>query len=330
MFFSEQQLINAIFNSNLNNFDELCLHLFRVQYKNNKIYRKYCNFIGITDPTVIRVVEKIPFLPVSLFKTHQVLASDKPVHTTFFSSATGGSGQSKHYLTDITLYQKSFITAFELKFGSTQNYCFLALLPSYIEREGSSLIYMVQHLMNVSAHPLNGFFLYDHLKLQQRIKTLEESAQNYVLFGVSFALLDFVKKADVEIKTGKIIETGGMKGRKKEMTKMEVQQRLQQGLKTTAVYSEYGMTELLSQAYAKNDGMYDCPPWMKVFISDPTDPFVYVDCGKTGVVNVIDLANINSCCFIQTSDLGRKNKQEQFEVLGRLDHSDLRGCSLMI
>lgn len=330
MFSNSSQLYNSIFDSNLSNFDEFCFNLFEFQYQNNEIYRKYCNCIGISEPGTIRTIEKIPFLPISFFKTHRVLSSKQPIQKVFSSSATGGMGQSHHYITDLNIYIKSFVSGFERVFGKAQSYCFLALLPSYLEREGSSLIYMVQHLMNLSKHPLNGFFLYEHKTLAERIEQLERLNQPYVLFGVSFAMLDFIENARVEMKIGNIIETGGMKGRKKEITKMEVQTRLREGLKTDFIYSEYGMTELLSQAYAFHDGMYDCPPWMRILISDPNDPFSYMSTNKTGIINVIDLANINSCSFIQTADLGRKNESGQFEVLGRMDNSELRGCSLMI
>ncbi len=330
MFSSGSQLYNSIFDSNLNNFDELCFNVFGFQYQNNEIYRKYCNYIGVFEPAAIRNIEKIPFLPISFFKTHPILSSTQPVQKIFSSSATGGMGQSKHYITDLNIYIKSFVSGFERKFGKTENYCFLALLPSYLEREGSSLIYMVQHLMNLSKHPLNGFFLYEHKTLSERMEQLERMNQPYILFGVSFALLDFISSAKIEMKTGKVIETGGMKGRKKELTKMEVQNRLREALKTEFIYSEYGMTELLSQAYAFNDDMYDCPPWMRILISDPNDPFSIMGTNKTGVINVIDLANINSCSFIKTADLGRMDKAGKFEVLGRMDNSELRGCSLMI
>ncbi|MDP1728563.1 MAG: acyl transferase [Bacteroidota bacterium] len=330
MFSSSSQLTNSIFDSNLSNFDEICCNLFGFQYQNNEIYRKYCNYIGVFEPNIINNIEKIPFLPISFFKTQKVLSSTQPIQKVFSSSATGGMGQSKHYITDLNIYIKSFVSGFERVFGKTENFCFMALLPSYLDREGSSLIYMVQHLMNLSKHPLNGFFLYEHKTLSERMEQLERMNQPYILFGVSFALLDFIANARVEMKIGKIIETGGMKGRKKELTKMEVQNRLREALKTDFIYSEYGMTELLSQAYAFNDGMYDCPPWMRILISDPNDPFSILEANKTGLINVIDLANINSCSFIQTADLGRKNDSGKFEVLGRMDNSELRGCSLMI
>ncbi len=330
MFVNELQLMDIIFNSNLGNFDELCLKLYTLQYKNNEIYRKYCNYIGINDESRITHINQIPFLPVSFFKTTKVLSSATKVERVFSSSATGGTGQSKHFVSDLAIYNQSIVRGFEKHFGDPASYIYLALLPSYLEREGSSLIYMVQHLMNLSKHPLNGFFLYEHQTLAERMEQLEKKEQPYILFGVSFALLDFITNNPVEMKTGKVIETGGMKGRKKELTRMEVQKMLQEGLKTNQIYSEYGMTELLSQAYAGNDGWYECPPWMQVKISDPNDPFTFLAPNKSGLINVIDFANINSCCFIQTADLGRMNEAGRFEVLGRMDNSELRGCSLMV
>ncbi len=330
MDFTKQQLISSIFDPNLRNFDELCLQIFRYQYQFNEVYRKYCQFIAVNDPHEIQHISQIPFLPITFFKSHTVLSTHEPAQIVFSSSATGGMGQSKHLVSDLSLYHQSSQIAFEQNFGMLKDYCFLALLPSYLEREGSSLIYMVQQFMNASKHPLNGFFLYEYETLKNRIEQLERMNQNYVVFGVSFALLDFAEQAGTAIKTGKVIETGGMKGRKKELTKMEVYSFLKQALQTESIYSEYGMTELLSQVYSDTQGNYRCNPWMRVLISDPNDPFHYLGHQKTGLINMIDLANINSCCFIQTSDLGRTYANGTFEVLGRLDHSDLRGCSLLI
>lgn len=329
MFSVNQQLINSIFEPNLRNFDDLCLHFFQFQFENNYIYRKYCNYIGINGIKKINNIREIPFLPITFFKHHTVITSKDPIQKTFTSSSTAGIGVSKHHITDLSLYHKSIVSGFEKKFGSIKDYCFLALLPSYLEREGSSLVYMVQQLMNQSKHPLNGFFLYEYNTLRNRIQQLERMNQPYILFGVSFALLDFIEQAETEIKIGKVIETGGMKGRKKEITKMEVKFLLHQGFKTDSIFSEYGMTELLSQAYSEPNGQYTCNSWMRVLISDPNDPFRFIGDHKTGVINIIDFANINSCCFIQTSDLGRTFKNGAFEVLGRLDNSDLRGCSLL-
>ncbi len=330
MYSVNQQFINSIFEPNLSNFDELCLQIFRFQFENNSIYRKYCNYIGINDEKKIKFIREIPFLPITFFKYHTIISSNDPIQKIFYSSSTAGTGQSKHHITDLSIYQKSFVKGFESKFGPVKDYCFLALLPSYLEREGSSLIYMVQHFMKESKHPLNGFFLYEYLTLKNRIQQLESLNQPYILFGVSFALLDFMEQAGTEIKMGKVIETGGMKGRKKEITKMEVNFLLQQGLKTNSICSEYGMTELLSQAYSEPNGQFTCNSWMRIFISDPNDPFKFLGDNKTGVINIIDLANINSCCFIQSSDLGRTLENGAFEVLGRVDNSDLRGCSLLI
>ncbi len=330
MFADQQQWIDKISSSNIGNSDELFLEVFRFQYQNCKIYHEYCYHIGVSDPAAIQAIAEIPFLPVEFFKSHRVVSGSGDAELVFSSSATGGRGQSRHYVSNRRIYEDSFVRCFEQHFGSTGRYCFLALLPSYLEREGSSLIYMVDHLAKLSTHPLSGFFLYEYQVLKQRIMQLEKMQQPYIVFGVSFALLDFAEQAPVELKSGLLIETGGMKGRKKEITRMEVLAQLKKGLNTDNIYSEYGMTELLSQAYAGIDGLYEGPAWMRVLISDPNDPFTYAAIGKTGLINVIDLANINSCCFIRTSDLGRLHANGKFEVLGRLDHSDLRGCSLLI
>lgn len=323
-------LAERIFQSKVTNFDELCLEVFEFQYLNNPVYQKYCQLLGIQDTGNIKVANAIPYLPIDFFKTQEVKSFEESAAKIFFSSATGGNGQSKHLVKDLSVYEKSFLTAFEDYFGPIENTCFLGLLPSYLEREGSSLVYMVQHLMQASGNPFNGFFLYENHVLINRIKQLEQIGKPYFIFGVSFALLDFAKEYPIQLVHGKIIETGGMKGRKKEITKSELYLQLSQAFETKQIFSEYGMTELMSQAYAAIDGKYVCPPWMKISIVDPNDPFSLVQQNKTGVIRIIDLANLHSCSFIQTSDLGKSHEDGRFEVLGRLDNSDLRGCSLMV
>jgi len=319
----------SIFESKVTNFEEMCLAVFQFQFLHNLPYKTYCQLIGVNNHKSIKCINDIPFLPVEIFKKQEVKSFKTPAEKIFVSSATGGIGQSSHHVMSLELYRKSFVSTFENEFGPVKNCAFLGLLPSYLEREGSSLIYMVQHLMQLSGHPLNGFFLYEHQTLHHRILQLESKEKPYFIFGVSFALLDFVKKFPIPLKFGQVIETGGMKGRKKEITKMELYKELSDAFQTNNIHSEYGMTELLSQAYAKIDGKHCCPDWMQVQIVDPNDPFTQLNQNRIGLIRVIDLANKYSCSFIQTSDLGKKNSDGTFEVIGRLDNSDLRGCSLL-
>jgi hypothetical protein len=323
-------LTDRIFESKVTNFEELCLELFRFQYQNNLVYKQFAQLLGINDESKVSSIAQIPFLPVDFFKSHAVQSFEGDPEKYFFSSATGGNGQSKHPVKDLGIYRKSFTKAFLNQFGSIENTCILGLLPSYLEREGSSLIYMVQHLMELSGNAGNGFFLYEHEVLAQRIEKLEAKKQPYFLFGVSFALLDFAANFKGIMTYGKIIETGGMKGRKKELTRGELINELQAAFGTQSIYSEYGMTELMSQAYANENGFYTCPPWMMARVVDLNDPMSEVAVGKSGLIQVIDMANIFSCAFIQTSDLGRKNVDGSFQVLGRADNSEMRGCSLMV
>ncbi len=319
-----------IFETKVENFEQNSLAAFQYQFQKNAVYQSYCKHIGLLDPNSVTSLLQIPFLPISFFKTHAVKSFPEKPSLSFQSSATGNMGRSQHHISDISFYEKSFIHTFEHQFGSIQNTCILGLLPSYLDREGSSLIYMVQHLMKISAHPLNGFFLFEHKQLLERIALLERKQTPYFIFGVSFALLDFAKKQQLQLQYGKVIETGGMKGRKKEITRDELMAVLESGFGSNRIFSEYGMTELLSQAYAARDGKYIPAPWMKVLITDLNDPFCILPEQKAGIINVIDLANIESCCFIQTSDLGKNHADGSFEILGRADHSDTRGCSLMV
>jgi hypothetical protein len=321
---------HKIFNSNLHNFEELCLQAFHYQYQNNRIYREYAQFWNILHSDAISSVHEIPFLPIEFFKTHEVKTGNLPILKTFESSGTGQSGNSKHFIADLKIYEQSIFTHFESVFGSIEKCCILGLLPSYLEKENSSLVYMVQALMKKSKHPLNGFYLYEHQELANKLALLESKNEPYVLFGVSFALLDFANKFKFQITSGKIIETGGMKGRKKEMTKMELHGILNASFQTNAIYSEYGMCELQSQFYTTKDEFYSCPPWAQVQTVDMNDPKCFAKKGKTGSISIIDLANIHSCCFIQTADIGIVHENSQFEILGRRDDSELRGCSLLV
>ena len=310
-------------------FEKMALKIFRYQYENNRVYQEFCNLLD-TDVQKVKSLNKIPFLPIQFFKTNDILSSQNPIQATFTSSGTTGMTTSKHLVTDVNFYKQSFQTAFSQFYGSIENYVILALLPSYLEREGSSLIYMVEDLIAKSNHPESGFYLHNYDDLICKLKELETSSQNVLLIGVTYALLDLIEKQSFYLKNTIIMETGGMKGKRKELIREELHQLLCNGFGVSSIHSEYGMTELLSQAYSFGNGLFECPPWMSVLIRDPEDALTYVSDGKTGGINVIDLANINSCSFIATQDLGKKYPNHSFEVLGRFDASDIRGCNLMV
>lgn len=310
-------------------FEQAALKAFHKQYAYNTVYRKFCNLLNIS-PEEIQQVNQIPFLPISFFKEHKVLASTQDVQTIFTSSGTTGSATSKHYVTDISLYETSFTKCFTQHYGDITNYTVLALLPAYLERTGSSLIYMVDHFIKQSKKPESGFYLNELDKLATTLKKLDASGEKTLLIGVSFALLDLVENYDFQLKNTLIMETGGMKGRRKELVREELHACLQKGFGVAQIHSEYGMTELLSQAYSSGNGIFTTPPWMDIQIRDTEDALSLVNSGKSGGINVIDLANTNSCPFIATQDLGRKLDGNRFEVLGRFDQSDIRGCNLMV
>lgn len=310
-------------------FKTAALRTFRLQYTHNNVYRTFCDHLN-TSPEKVHNLDDIPFIPIQFFKDTKLLSTTDAVKEVFTSSGTTGSVTSKHYVTDIDIYEQSYLNAFEQFYGKPSDFCILALLPSYLERKGSSLIYMVNDLIAKSQHPQSGFFLEDMEKLKVHLATLEASGTQTLLIGVSFALLDFCEKYQIQLNTTTIMETGGMKGRRKELIREELHDLLKKGFGVDVIHSEYGMTELLSQAYSKGNGIFTCPPWMKVLIRDTEDPFTYQPHGKTGGVNIIDLANTNSCSFIATQDLGKKHEDGSFEILGRFDESDIRGCNLMV
>lgn len=310
-------------------FEKITLKVFRHQYEHNQVYQDFCSLLK-KDKTNVKSLEEIPFLPIQFFKSHTVLSSSKPIQETFTSSGTSGMVSSKHLVTDLSLYEQSFRKAFSQFYGNSEDYVILALLPSYLEREGSSLIYMVNDLIESSNHPESGFYLHNYDELVQQLIKIDSSGQNVLLIGVTYALLDVVEKQTFQLKNTIIMETGGMKGKRKEIIREELHEILGNGFGVSAIHSEYGMTELLSQAYSLGNGIFECPPWMQILIRDTEDALTYVDFGKTGGINVIDLANINSCSFIATQDLGKKNPNHSFEVLGRFDSSDIRGCNLMV
>lgn len=316
-------------------FLEASLKTFRYQYENVEVYRKFVDFLAI-DPEKVDALEKIPFLPIEMFKNHKILDKNVSADLYFQSSGTTQMNLSKHFIADENIYRESIYKSFERFIGKPEDFIFLGLLPSYLERQNSSLIYMVDYLMTRSGKPENGYFLYNHEELFDLLNQLED--KKVILFGVSFALLDFLdycqsEKGQDSLQTSEnliVIETGGMKGRKEEMTKDELLKILQDGLGTDKIYSEYSMTELLSQAYSLGHNEYECPNWMRIMVRNAEDPFSYEKTGRTGAVNIIDLANIHSCSFIATQDLGKTLRNGKFQVLGRIDHSDIRGCSLLV
>ncbi len=305
------------------------IEIFNYQSKKIPVYRNFIDCLGI-DRSAIVTLGQFPFLPIGFFKTHKVLAEGLKEEIIFTSSGTTGSEKSSHYVSDLSLYTESFSRGFQHFYGAVNDYCILAMLPSYMEREDSSLIYMCNALINQSGHPLSGFYLHANDKLIKLLNKLQKEKQKTLLIGVSFALLEFARDNNADLSDVIIMETGGMKGRRKEMPREELHGILKQSFHLKSVHSEYGMTELLSQAYSRGEGIFRCPPWMKVLITDIHDPFSILGDGKTGTLNIIDLANIHSCSFIATSDLGKSYPDGSFEVLGRLDNSDLRGCNLLL
>ncbi|SDG63467.1 Acyl-protein synthetase, LuxE [Flavobacterium omnivorum] len=316
-------------SSSQKQFEKIVLKVFRYQYENNKVYQEFCDFLK-TDPHKVKSLQQIPFLPIQFFKSHEVVSNSNPIQETFTSSGTTGMITSKHLVTDVTLYEESYRKGFSEFYGNIEDYVVLALLPSYLEREGSSLIYMVKDLIELSNRPESGFYLHNHDELISKLIALDRAGQNIILIGVTFALLDLIEKHQFQLQHTIIMETGGMKGRRKEMIREELHEQLCKGFGVSAIHSEYGMTELLSQAYSLGNGVFECPSWIQILIRDTEDALTYIPDGKTGGINVIDLANVNSCSFIATQDLGKKNPNNSFEVLGRFDNSDIRGCNLMV
>lgn len=307
--------------------ESLALKIFHIQYQTNNVYRKYCELIG-TNPDQIDRLDKIPFLPIQFFKKEKVQSRSSDHEMLFMSSGTGGE-RSKHYIQKIDLYERSFKKAFKHFYADPSDYVILALLPSYLEQGDSSLVYMCNSLIEQSNHSESCFILNEEEKLNQLLDELNKKGQKTLLIGVSFALLDFIEKYPQETSSNLIVmETGGMKGRKKELVRDELHGILCKGFSVDSIHSEYGMTELLSQAYSKSAGMFQCPPWMRVMIRKQEDPFSWQEDEKVGGINIIDLANLYSCSFIQTDDLGRISK-DQFEVIGRFDNAEIRGCSQM-
>ncbi len=322
------QLISNLLSVDNHSFNSATLDLFRFQYINNSIYKSWVDALNIKVSDV-NVLDDIPFLPISAFKNYDVVSQDGNESHIFTSSGTTGSIPSRHLVFDMDLYHENTERIFSEFYNSVEGYCYLALLPNYLERGGSSLVAMVEHFINKSIFE-SGFYLYDHDELFIKLEHCQKEGIPTVLFGVSFALLDYLDKYQNDFPELIVIETGGMKGRKKEMTKSQLQKLLANGFGVNKVHSEYGMTELFSQAYSKQDGKFLPSKSMKVIAKEITDPFCDAQYGKSGVINVIDLANIDSCAFIETQDLGRVYADGSFEVLGRLDAADIRGCNLMV
>ncbi|QLG45692.1 LuxE/PaaK family acyltransferase [Costertonia aggregata] len=325
-----QELTSAIFRIDTSTeLESVALKVFAHQFKNNIVYQNFCTYLGKDEPHV-KSVDDIPFLPIQFFKSHNVVCGATEPDAIFSSSGTTGSLTSKHCVSDVTIYQESYLKAFHTFYGNISDFCILALLPSYLERKGSSLIYMVNDLIKKSHHPDSGFYLNDLKSLHIKLKALDASGTKTILIGVSFALLDLAEIYPMKLKHTIVMETGGMKGRRKEMISEELHSVLCKGFGVNKIHSEYGMTELLSQAYSKGNGIFYTPPWMKIIIRDTEDPLTDQGYGKTGGLNIIDLANVNSCSFIATQDLGKTYEDESFKVMGRFDNSDIRGCNLMV
>ena len=322
----EHQIFNI---SDTEEFNEVALEIFYFQYHNNKVYGNFVNSLSLKTDNISHFSE-IPFIPISLFKTQYVVSGVFDPEIIFNSSGTSGMQASKHAVKNLALYQKSFLSGFSTFFGKADEYVILGLLPSYIEKGDSSLVYMVQKLIEKSKQPESGFFLHEYEELNNRLIKLRDEDRKVILIGVTYALLDLAELYPLEFPNLILMETGGMKGRRKELVREELHAKLKKAFRLEHVYSEYGMTEMLSQAYSKGEGIFNNPPWMKVFIRDPNDPLSLLPMGKTGGINVIDLANIHSCSFIATQDLGKLHEDGSFEVLGRFDNSDVRGCNLLV
>lgn len=308
-------------------FNEVALQVFRYQAQHNTVYKQFIEFLKV-DVESVHTIEKIPFLPIQFFKTHQVVSGNGLPEKIFTSSGTSGVQTSQHFVTDLEMYRQSLIHSFAQFYGNLEEYTIFALLPSYLERQGSSLIDMVEFWIQQSGK--GGFYLYNHEELYQDLIEHEKTGRKAILIGVSFALLDFVDQYKMNLQNTIVMETGGMKGRKKEITREELHQILREGLGTSKIHSEYGMTELLSQAYSQGNSRFHTPNWMRVLLRETEDPLSVQIQAKSGGVNVIDLANLNSCSFIATDDLGRVYEDSSFEILGRFDHSDVRGCNLLV
>jgi hypothetical protein len=310
-------------------FLEIALKIFRFQAKNNASYKEFINFLNVNTEEVT-ALKQIPFLPISFFKSHRIVSNDQLAEDVFFSSGTTRKNLSKHYVTNLEIYKTSYLKSFQSFYGSIKDYTLLALLPNYLERQGSSLIYMIDDLIKKTNNPNSGYYLNNLEELAKKLTKLDKKGKKIILIGVSFALLDLIENQKFNLKNTIIMETGGMKGRRKELIRTELHEKLSIGFGVKKIHSEYGMTELLSQAYSNGNGIFKTPNWLKIIIRDTEDSLTFLPNNKAGGINIIDLANINSCSFIATQDLGKTFNDGSFEILGRFDNSDIRGCNLMV
>ena len=307
-------------------FKNKALALFNKQFNYNSTYNRYCKLLKI-QPNQIKELNQIPFIPIQFFKTHKIVSNNKRITHLFKSSGTTGR-RSTNYVSDIDLYKKSFRNCFEFFYGPVQDFVFLGLLPSYLEQKNSSLVFMINDFIKHSKHEESEFYLKDYKKLYSTLIKLKKEKKKTVLFGVSYALIDFIENFALDLSGFNIIETGGMKGRRKEITREELHNKLSKGFNVKNIHSEYGMTELFSQAYSLKQGVFKNPPWMKTLVRDVNNPFS-VSCSGKGAINFIDLANINSCAFIASDDIGEVFDDSGYKISGRLSESDIRGCNLM-
>jgi phenylacetate-coenzyme A ligase PaaK-like adenylate-forming protein len=332
---TEQIIRERVFSVTQSDFQSLCLEVFEFQYNNNPLYHSYCKFRQ-RQPKTVQSITDIPFLPIRFFKQHLIQTGSFHPEIIFESSGTTGSIPSRHAVKSLAWYERSFIKTFHETYGDPSNWCILALLPSYLERQHSSLVYMTEKLIEMSKHPNSGFYLYEHDQLADTILKLENEGQKTILLGVAFALLDFSLAFEFPLKHTTVIETGGMKGRKQEITKQALHEQLQHAWKSNSIHSEYGMTELISQAYSSGSGIFETPNQLRICVRAEDDPTLISDVSSTinsplqGGINIIDLHNLYTCCFIETEDYGTLYPDGKFRIDGRLDNSDLRGCGLMI
>lgn len=328
--YNKEKVYDAVFSiQNEQDFSALALDLFQIHFNENPIYKAFCKTLNINSEKINRV-EDIPCLPVNIFRTKKVLLDGFQMDEYFESSGTSGSVQGKHFMYDYSLYERAFLAGFEKFYGEPEDYVFMALLPAYLERPHSSLVYMAKKLIEKSGNPLSEFYLYDHEKLHENLQEAVAQHQKIILLGVSFALLDFADKYKLDYSGLILMETGGMKGRREELTRDELHLTLQKAFPSSEIHSEYGMTELMSQSYSKRNGIFQTPPWMKIILRDISDPLSAPNNRNRGAVNIIDLANIWSCPFLATDDMGILHEDGSFEILGRLDFSVIRGCNTMI
>ncbi|MBX2917283.1 MAG: acyl transferase [Cyclobacteriaceae bacterium] len=318
----------GLYAVNDSNFEDIAIRLFRFQAENNPVYKRYLQNLEV-KPAQIEHLNQVPFLPISFFKTQKIQTGNWNPETEFISSGTTGLQTSRHLVASLVFYLQHAVKTFEQFYGSLKQYHVLALLPAYLERKGSSLIAMIDHFIRSSESEHSGFYLYNYDDLALKIETLRSGSRKILVWGVSFALLDLAEKFEIDLSKAIVMETGGMKGRRQELTRLELHAFLNKRFNTSVIHSEYGMTELMSQAYSQGLGYYNLSPWMKVMFREINDPFSYLE-GRAGGINVVDLANFNTCAFVETQDLGKSIETGQFEILGRIDNSDVRGCNLLV